>query len=99
GSVVSTCFALENVATAETARVTARAYGADADTRWSAFWMRLAAISSMARVIFLVVWAERIFCRYTRSWAPMSYLFLSRVRFWRLPTRRNCAFPSRCAPG
>ncbi len=58
-----TCFAFEYVATAETARVTARAYGTDAATRCCAFWMRLAAMSSMARVIFLVVWAERIFCR------------------------------------
>jgi len=61
--VVSTCFTFEYVATADTARVTARAYGADACTRCSAFWMRDAAMSSMARVIFLVVWAERIFCR------------------------------------
>jgi hypothetical protein len=52
----------EYVATAETARVTARAYGADDCTRARAFWMRDAAISSMARVIFLVVWADLIFC-------------------------------------
>jgi hypothetical protein len=38
-------------------------YGAAAATRFCAFWMREAEISSMARVIFLVVWAERIFDR------------------------------------
>jgi len=37
--------------------VTARAYGAEAFTRARAFWMRDAAISSMARVIFFVVCA------------------------------------------
>jgi hypothetical protein len=63
GSVVSTWLTFEYAATADTARVMARANGADAFTRCSAFWMRDAAISSMARVIFLVVWAERIFCR------------------------------------
>ena len=63
GSVVSTWSTFEYVATAETARVTARAYGADAATRACAFWMREAEMSSMARVIFLVVWADRIFCR------------------------------------
>ena len=63
GSVVSTCSTFEYVATAETARVMARAYGVDAATRACAFWMREAEISSMARVIFLVVWADLIFCR------------------------------------
>ena len=53
---------LEWVATAETARVTACAYGDDARTRAIAFWMREAAMSSIAFVIFLVVCAEAIFC-------------------------------------
>jgi hypothetical protein len=53
----------EKVATADTARVMAREYGADAAIRAFALLMRDAAINSMARVIFLVVWAERIFCR------------------------------------
>jgi hypothetical protein len=61
-SVVSGCSTLEWVATAETARVTARAKGEDALTRAIAFWMREAAMSSIAFVIFLVVWAEEIFC-------------------------------------
>jgi len=47
----------------ETARVMARAYGVEAATLACAFWMREAEISSMARVIFLVVWADLIFCR------------------------------------
>jgi hypothetical protein len=41
----------------------AREYGADAAIRAFALLIRDAAINSMARVIFLVVWAERIFCR------------------------------------
>ena len=45
----------ECVATADTARVTARANGAEARTRPIAFWMREAAMSSIALVIFLVV--------------------------------------------
>ena len=45
----------ECVATAETALVTARAKGDDARTRAIAFWMREAAMSSIAFVIFLVV--------------------------------------------
>jgi hypothetical protein len=36
-SVVSTCSTFENVATADTARVTAREYGAEAATRACAF--------------------------------------------------------------
>ena len=63
GSVVSRWSTFEYVATAETARVTARANGAEARTRASAFWMREAAMSSIALVIFLVVWADLIFCR------------------------------------
>jgi len=52
----------EKVATAETARVTAREYGVDAATRCCALAMRDAEINSIARVIFLVVWADLIFC-------------------------------------
>ncbi len=62
GSVVRMWSTLENVATAETARVTAREYGADAAIRCCAFWMRDAEISSIARVIFFVVCADLIFC-------------------------------------
>ncbi len=54
-SCVSGCSTFECVATAETARVTARAKGDDARTRAIAFWMREAAMSSIAFVIFLVV--------------------------------------------
>jgi hypothetical protein len=54
---------LEKVATADTARVTAREYGPEASTLALALWMREAEINSMARVIFLVVWADLIFCR------------------------------------
>ena len=63
GSVVRMWSTFEKVATAETARVMAREYGAEAATRACAFWIRDAAMSSMARVIFLVVWADLIFCR------------------------------------
>ena len=61
-STVSGCASLEYVATALTARVSARAYGVEACTRASAFWMRDAAMSSIAFVIFLVVCADLIFC-------------------------------------
>ena len=55
GSRVSGWSTLECVATADTALVTARAKGEDALTRAIAFWMREAAMSSIAFVIFLVV--------------------------------------------
>ena len=48
---------LEYVATADTARVTARAYGRLAATRCCAFAIREAEMSSIARVIFFVVCA------------------------------------------
>ena len=51
---------LEYVATAETARVRARAYGVDAATRWRALTTREAAMSSIAFVIFLVAWTDRM---------------------------------------
>ena len=63
GSVVSRWSTLEYVATAETARVMAREYGVEAVTRACAFSMREAAMSSIALVIFFVVWADLIFCR------------------------------------
>ena len=63
GSVVSTWSTFEYVATADTARVMAREYGVEAVTRAIAFWMREAAMSSIAFVIFFVVWADLIFCR------------------------------------
>ena len=55
GSRVSGWSTFECVATADTALVTARAKGLDALTRAIAFWMREAAMSSIAFVIFLVV--------------------------------------------
>ena len=54
-SVVSGWSTLENVATADTARVSSRAYGAAAWARCWALMIRDAAMSSIARVIFLVV--------------------------------------------
>ena len=55
GSTVSGCSTLENVATADTARVSSRAYGAADWARCCALMMREAAISSIARVTFLMV--------------------------------------------
>src|SRR5690606_8901862 len=66
-SVVSTCSMLENVARADTARVSSRAYGAAAAAACWALMMRDAAINSIARVIFLVDWVDLIFARYSRS--------------------------------
>ena len=51
------------VATAETARVSAREYGEAAATRSRALPMREAAISSIARKIFFSDWVDRIRCR------------------------------------
>jgi hypothetical protein len=59
-SVVNGCSTLENVATADTARVSALAYGVDSMTRWRALTTREAAMSSIARVIFLVAWTDRM---------------------------------------
>ncbi len=50
-------------ATASMARVIALAYGEAAPTRSRAFPMREAAISSIARKIFLSDWVDRIRCR------------------------------------
>jgi hypothetical protein len=54
---------LEYVATADTARVIAREYGADAAVRCWALIIREAAMSSNARVIFFIEDTERIFDR------------------------------------
>src|SRR3954471_6626834 len=72
GSVVSGWSTLEYVATAETARVSSRAYGAADWARCWALMMREAAMSSMARVIFFVDSTERIRARYSRSESATS---------------------------
>jgi len=66
-SVVNGWSTLEKVATADTARVSSRAYGAAAAARCCALMMRDAAMSSMARVIFLVAWVDLIFARSSRT--------------------------------
>ena len=66
-SLVSGWSTLENVATAETARVSSRAYGAAAAARCCALMMRDAAMSSMARVIFFIDSVDLIRARYSRS--------------------------------
>src|SRR5918995_610794 len=58
-SVVNGWSTLEKVATAETARVSSRAYGAADWARCCALMMRDAAMSSIARVTFLMVDTER----------------------------------------
>src|SRR6476661_1116285 len=72
GSRVSAWSTLENVATADTARVSSRAYGAAAWARCCALMMRDAAMSSIARVIFFVDSTERIRARYSRRDTAMS---------------------------
>ena len=67
GSVVSGWSTLEYVATADTARVSSRAYGAAAWARCCALMMRDAAMSSMARVIFFIDSVDLIRARYSRS--------------------------------
>src|SRR4029079_9170604 len=67
GSVVSGCPTSEYVARAGTARVSSRAYGAARWARCCALMMRDAAMSSMARVIFLVDSTDLIRARYSRS--------------------------------
>jgi hypothetical protein len=62
------------VAAAETACVTARAYGFDSSMRRRALLMREVAISSMALVTFCIVWADLMRARYSRSCAPMVLL-------------------------
>ena len=65
-SVVSGWSTLENVATADTARVSSRAYGSAAAACCCALMMRDAAISSMARVIFFIDCVDLILARYSR---------------------------------
>ena len=72
GSVVSGWSTLENVATAETARVSSRAYGAAACARCCALMIRDAAMSSMARVIFFIDSVDLIRARYSRSDTAME---------------------------
>ena len=67
GSVVSGWSTLEYVATADTARVSSRAYGAADCARCCALMMRDAAMSSMARVIFFIDSVDLIRARYSRS--------------------------------
>ena len=65
-SVVSGWSTFENVATAETARVSSRAYGSAAAACCWALMMRDAAMSSMARVIFFIDCVDLILARYSR---------------------------------
>src|SRR5690606_22646307 len=62
----------EKVATADTARVSSRAYGAAAAACCWALMIRDAAMSSMARVIFFIDWVDLIFARYSRSDTAMG---------------------------
>ena len=71
-SLVSGWSTLEYVATAETARVSSRAYGAAAWARCCALMMRDAAMSSMARVIFFIDSVDLIRARYSRSDTAMA---------------------------
>ena len=72
GSVVSAWSTLEYVATAETARVSSRAYGAAACARCCALMIRDAAMSSMARVIFFIDSVDLIRARYSRRDTAMA---------------------------
>ena len=67
GSRVSGWSTLEYVATAETARVSSRAYGAADCARCCALMIRDAAMSSMARVIFFIDSVDLIRARYSRT--------------------------------
>src|SRR5919206_1972213 len=71
-SVVGGWSSFEYVATAETARVMARAYGVEAAVRCWALIMRDAAMSSNAFVIFCVAFTDRIRLRYSRSCPAIS---------------------------
>src|SRR3954469_21166838 len=81
GSRVSGWSTLEYVATAETARVSSRAYGAADDARCWALMIRDAAMSSIARVTFLIVLTELRLCRRSRNEACIvtPYLPGSRI--------------------
>src|SRR4051812_20934771 len=76
GSRVSGWSTLEYVATAETARVSSRAYGAAACARCWALMIRDAAMSSIARVIFFIDSVDLIRARYSRRDTAMSGLLL-----------------------
>src|SRR4029450_2282396 len=71
-SVVSGWSTLENVATAETALVSSRAYGAADCARCCALMILEAALSSIARVTFLMVVTEARRCRSSRRLAGIS---------------------------
>src|SRR3954468_9274310 len=71
-SRVSGWSSFEYVATADTARVIARAYGVDACVRCCALIIREAAMSSNALVIFCVDFTARMRLRYSRSWPAMD---------------------------
>ena len=75
GSVVRAWATLEYVATAETARVSSRAYGAAACARCWALMIRDAAMSSMARVIFFIDSVDLIRARYSRRDTAMGQAF------------------------
>src|SRR3978361_2306605 len=72
GSVVSGWAWLGEGATADTARVSSRAYGAAAWARCCALMMRDAAMSSMARVIFFIDSVDLIRARSSRSDTAMG---------------------------
>src|SRR5882757_10285613 len=71
-SVVSGWSTFENVATADTARVSSRAYGPAAWARCCALTIRDAAMSSIARVSFLIVETEARRSRSSRRLAGMG---------------------------
>ena len=59
-------------ATSSIAAVNCTAYGLEDSTRCCALRILEDAMSSIARVIFLVDWTDLIRRRTTRSWAPMG---------------------------
>src|SRR3954453_3639299 len=71
-SVVSGWSSFENVATADTARVIARAYGVDAWVRCCALIIRDAAMSTNSLGIFCVTFTARMRLRYSRIWSAMN---------------------------
>src|SRR6478736_3902333 len=72
GSWVSGWSTLEYVATADTARVSSRAYGAADWARCCALMIRDAAMSSIARVIFFIDSVDLIRARYSRTERAMA---------------------------
>src|SRR5215217_6818711 len=89
--MVSGWSVFEYVTSADTARVSSRAYGAACWARCCALMIRDAAMSSMARVIFLVDSTERIRARYSRSESAIS----DHLPWWRGRTgaRARSALP------